>query len=552
MTDKTSINPILTNDETVLNPISNNQTMINTATFSIAALPKGTLLLDKYTVQEPLNTASGEARLYICTFRSQKYVAKIYNRSGAIKSEVVENLKSTKTPYVAKIVEVGEYYNYTVTILPYYELGSLKNKRIALSELKSLIIPCINEALKDLHSVGILHKDLKPENIMVLPNNAGIALIDFGISSVIDEDVRVLVTQTGWTLSYASPEALRGIYLEESDYYSFGITLYELFCGYTPYQNLTQDEMMQYLAVQKLPFPQDMPIELKNLIIGLTYADITHRNEQNNPNRRWTYNEVKNWLAGKAQNIPGEIAINSVIVYKFCGQKYPNISKLAVALMMNPTEGKKHLSRKLLSNFFSNNDPEIASYCMDAEDEIRNGNDINLVYWRFIYRLSPKMKNFFWADKNYPSLANFGQDVLNSLRSNNLVNRPFWDEVMAYHLSSEYLKIHGEDERIILAVKNIEDTNIDRGNDFTKYYLLAYLVIKKPELKIANNIFHTTEELSTHINELMLVSLDDVEHFCYNLITEENRLNPEFEAWLIVLGKRKELEKWKETIEKIG
>ena len=400
MTAKTNRNPAASS--TAINPVMSNITQRNEAALNPAALAVGTVLLGKYTVTESIHTASGEATLYRCAWNNQNYVAKIYNRSGAIKPEVVETLQTIDSPYVAKIIATGDYGGMTVTILPYYELGSLRGRRFTMGELKKYIIPCINDALHTLHSVGILHKDLKPDNIMLLPRGKGVALIDFGISSVLNSNVSMVVTQSGWTLGYASQEALHGIYLEESDYYSFGITLYELFCGYTPYQNLSQEELAQYLAVQKIPFPKEMPQELQNLITGLTYADITHRHEPHNPNRRWTYQEVQNWLAGKKQNIPGEAVVNAMPAYKFNGQQYTDTASLVEALALNPTEGKKHLTRKLLSSFFSNYDPEFASLCMDAEEAIKKKQNKDGVFWRLLYSLYPGMEKLYWRKKSYP------------------------------------------------------------------------------------------------------------------------------------------------------
>ena len=53
-----------------------------------------------------------------------------------------------------------------------------------MEELKNLVIPSVAEGLKALHDAGILHKDLKPGNMMIADDDRHIVLIDFGISSV--------------------------------------------------------------------------------------------------------------------------------------------------------------------------------------------------------------------------------------------------------------------------------------------------------------------------------------------------------------------------------
>ena len=157
----------------------------------------------------------------------------------------------------------------------------------------------------------------------------------------------MLVTKTGMTPEYSAPETFRGLFLEESDYYSFGITLYELFCGKTPYKNMSPDEIARFTSIQRIPFPADMPQELIKLILGLTYYDITNRNDPSNPNRRWTFNEVDNWLKGIEQPIPGESksqAADTIPAYTFLKKKYYDTQSLTDALAVNWKDGSGYLN----------------------------------------------------------------------------------------------------------------------------------------------------------------------------------------------------------------
>lgn len=568
MSNITHRNPNVSSPSTVINlnavgiitqnPRLSSVTIHNDKDEYFTNFAKGTLLFDKYIVKSRMKVTSGEANLYVCEYNGEEYVAKIYNRKDAVKPEIIETLQSLDSPYVAKIYEAGEYEGIPVTILPYYRLGSLQGKKFSLKQLKRMIIPCVNDALQSLHNIGILHKDLKPANIMIRPDGVGVALIDFGISSVIDNNSSMIITKSGWTLAYASPEALRGAYLEESDYYSFGITLYELFCGHNPYENLNAEEVARYLAVQKLPYPENMPPKLKDLITALTYNDLTNRNELDNPNRRWTYKEVENWLDGEDQPIPGETKISIKIpivtknfndnTYKFDGKKHSNINELVPALAKNWLEGKKHLTRKLLSEFFRRFDPELASYCMDVEEEIQRGKDSDVAFWNLLYKLAPDVKEFFWKGKSYPSLQEFGQNILIKLRLSDMSDKNLWDEILSKHLLSQYLELHSQPKEIVGAVKSLETTNRDRRNGLISYYHIAYLLTGKKELLVDGKNFSTPEELAEHMNSLLDDSMETFEKFCYKLINKENSLNEEFEAWLIALGKRNELNAWKQNL----
>ena len=241
MDNKTVINPALQQSaQTVINnEIVEEYNRQNNISNSGAALVRdGATILDKYVVTRQLEVASGEADLYLCSCDGVQYVAKIYKRQFAIKQEVIDALLKIDSPYVAKLYETGSHNGFPVEILPYYENGSLQGKTFSEDELIRGIIPNINEGLHAIHSAGIIHKDLKPSNIMLNSDGETVSIIDFGISSAVEGNNTILVTKTGMTPEYSAPETFKNIFYEGSDYYSFGITLFELFCGYTPYANM--------------------------------------------------------------------------------------------------------------------------------------------------------------------------------------------------------------------------------------------------------------------------------------------------------------------------
>ena len=231
MSDRTSINPI-TENSTVINPASaGGATIVNPAVSPLTAEP-GEELPGGYVLKRRLEAPAGEADIFVCERDGQEYAAKLYRRPIAVKSEVIAALQEIRCPYIAPLYYSGNFRGMPFEILPYYRSGSLRGRRFSYEELRARIIPEINEALAALHDAGILHKDLKPSNIM-LTDGGDIAVIDFGISSVQTDGSTVVVTSTGMTPEYSAPETFSRLFLEESDYYSFGITLYELFCGTT-------------------------------------------------------------------------------------------------------------------------------------------------------------------------------------------------------------------------------------------------------------------------------------------------------------------------------
>lgn len=536
-----------------VNSTSSSNTIVNSALYSLSIIPVGTILCDKYKVVSELNIMSGEASLFVCEYNGEKYVAKLYRRDVAIKDDVTGALKNISSPHVAKLFDTGTYNGLPFEIIPYYPQGSLQGRTFSFDELKQRIIPSLNEGLHVLHENGIIHKDLKPSNIMLCDNEVDVVIIDFGISSVKGGSNTVIVTKTGMTPEYSASETFRNLFLEESDYYSLGITIYELFCGHTPYSNMSSEEIEQYVSIQRIPFPSNMPTELCNLIAGLTYNDITYRKNKSNPNRRWTYEEVVNWCNGKYQQIPGEVvasAANQIPTYTFMRQKYTNMIALVDALAMNWNEGKKQLFRGILSGFFKSVDPEIAGFCMDAEDAQANGGNADFLFFQTIYKLSPTMRTFYWRENRFESLPELGNSILEHLRSNNRSNYGLYDEILSRKVISEYITMKDEkNEQLINAARSLEERFINHHADEHEkelsYYLTGYMLSGQRTYLLNGKTYSSVDELVQTLHDLLFSSEQEFERLCDQIIDRAGTLSEQFEAWLIALGKHEELQKWR-------
>jgi len=95
------------------------------------------------------------------------------------------------------------------------------------------------EALCAVHKSGIIHRDIKPDNILVI-NDREIRLADFGVAVLPGDESSIAELQKGvGTFSYMAPEVLEGIeYKEAADLYSLGVTFYELLTGIHPFDKI--------------------------------------------------------------------------------------------------------------------------------------------------------------------------------------------------------------------------------------------------------------------------------------------------------------------------
>lgn len=124
---------------------------------------------------------------------------------------------------------------------PYYTMEYLDggqtilegNEALSLPEKAKLIVQML-QALVYLHRRGILHRDLKPTNALVL--NGRLKLLDFGISVITERTVQHLTKTTSGTVAYLAPEIFHGApYSRASDLYAAGLIAFQLFTGQFPY-----------------------------------------------------------------------------------------------------------------------------------------------------------------------------------------------------------------------------------------------------------------------------------------------------------------------------
>src|SRR6185312_10629401 len=106
------------------------------------------------------------------------------------------------------------------------------------------VIDQVAEALGEAHQNGIVHRDMKPENVFVERHDGEdyVKVLDFGIAKMISDDraqtALTAVGQTLGTLEFMSPEQLRGMPLDgRSDIYALGMMAYEMLTGELPFKD---------------------------------------------------------------------------------------------------------------------------------------------------------------------------------------------------------------------------------------------------------------------------------------------------------------------------
>lgn len=177
-------------------------------------------------------------------------------------------------PGVAQIFDYGEENDlaYLVMELVHGEpLSAVLGRNGALgAEVTLDVVHQTAKALHAAHSAGIIHRDIKPGNLLVTPDGV-IKVTDFGIARALEA---APVTQTGTVLGtaqYVSPEQAQGFVLTPStDLYSLGVVAYECLAGRTPFQGDNQVAIaLQHLNEAPPPLGADVPAPVRDFVLAL-------------------------------------------------------------------------------------------------------------------------------------------------------------------------------------------------------------------------------------------------------------------------------------------
>ena len=152
------------------------------------------------------------------------------------------------------------------------------DEQISLNETVN-IMQGICDGLNYAHQQGIVHRDVKPDNIIILKDGR-VKITDFGIAKIITDST---MTQTGTAIgtpSYMSPEQVEGKKADHrADIWATGVMLFELLTGKKPFEADTITGVMYKIVHQELEFPKDLqiPSYLEGIIQNALAKDISQR-----------------------------------------------------------------------------------------------------------------------------------------------------------------------------------------------------------------------------------------------------------------------------------
>jgi serine/threonine-protein kinase len=172
----------------------------------------------------------------------------------------VNLLRRLVHPGVAQVLDSGEADPFVYYVMPFVPGPNLKQhleraRRASVSDTQRIARDLLT-ALQYAHGAGIVHRDVKPENVILSPD--GPVLVDFGIARAIAEAGTTRLTRSGFTVgtsTYMSPEQVRGEkdIDHRTDLYSLGCVLFECLAGRPPFQHAREEMVLQMQQTEAAP-----------------------------------------------------------------------------------------------------------------------------------------------------------------------------------------------------------------------------------------------------------------------------------------------------------
>ncbi|KAM5351368.1 hypothetical protein ACJ41O_004091 [Fusarium nematophilum] len=247
---------------------------------------KGKYSLGDFEILRTLGTGSfGRVHLVQSKHNQRFYAVKVLKKAQVVKMKQVEHtnderrmLSDVKHPFLITLWGTFQDIKNIYMVMDFVEGGELfsllrKSGRFP-NPVAKFYAAEVTLALEYLHSKNIIYRDLKPENLL-LDRHGHLKITDFGFAKRVPDKT--------WTLcgtpDYLAPEVVSNKgYNKSVDWWSLGILIYEMLCGYTPFWDSGSPmKIYENILKGKVKYPAYVNADAQNLLERLITADLTKR-----------------------------------------------------------------------------------------------------------------------------------------------------------------------------------------------------------------------------------------------------------------------------------
>src|SRR5215467_2199388 len=173
-----------------------------------------------------------------------------------------QRLSSLEHPHILSILDFGVEWAMPFLIMSYAPNGTLRQRhskgtRLPLDAV-SIYVKQVSEALQYAHEQRFLHRDVKPEN-MLLGRREEVLLSDFGITAIVRNTISMNMQMALSSIPYMAPEQIQGYASPASDQYSLGVVVYEWLCGELPFRGSMNEILNMHMMAPPPPLRATVP-----------------------------------------------------------------------------------------------------------------------------------------------------------------------------------------------------------------------------------------------------------------------------------------------------
>ena len=245
---------------------------------------------EKYAMEQPLATG-GAARIFLARQLSldRQVVVKVLRRQLSAQEEFCRRfeeearlLARLEHPNIVQVIDAGQQEGFYYFVMEYVRGGTLRDlieraESLPLDVAISMAYFMVR-GMVYMHEHHVLHLDIKPANIL-LSREGVVKVADFGLARLVDaQTTKDSGSHPAGTPLYMSPEQVQGATLDaRSDIFSFGIVLYQLLTGSTPFRGRSSDEVFREILHCRVPPPsaqrEEIPACVDELVLTCLQRD---------------------------------------------------------------------------------------------------------------------------------------------------------------------------------------------------------------------------------------------------------------------------------------